>query len=126
LWQILMNNVIRQFSCFIACMLLLIFSAVQLTELLHSHAEQNHCAQSAITKKAHSDTPIIKYIAKCKFCKDLSHKQIHHFYTIATFSVNIEACVAISRQHPAAQQLFETAIHCWTNKGPPYAASFIS
>lgn len=118
-----MSSVVRQFSCFIACMLLLIFSTVQLTELLHSHAEENHCAQSLTVKKNNSDAAITKYIAKCKFCKDLAHKQLHHFYTTVPTSVVMLTSFATKPQHGAAQKLFETAIHCWTNKGPPSSYS---
>ena len=118
-----MNSTIRQFSFFITCMLLLIFSTVQLTELLHSHAEENHCAQSLTIKKYNGSAAVAKYIAKCKFCKDLAHKQLHHFYTAVPSSVVILKSFPIKRQHGAAQKLFETAIHCWTNKGPPSSYS---
>ena len=116
----------RQASCLIACILLLIFSVTQFAEALHHHVDGQEHAQISAIKKNTTSAHSIKLVSACKFCKDLSHLQLHYFDTAVMAYSYIPATVLMPVQPDTAQQLFDTAVHLWTNKGPPSSLSFIS
>jgi len=116
----------RQASCLIACILLLIFSVTQFAEALHHHVDEQEHAQVSAIKKHNTSKQGIKLVSACKLCKDLSHLQLHYFDMGEMAYSYIPAAVLMPVQPDTAQQLFDTAVNLWTNKGPPSSLSFIA
>ncbi len=100
-------------------LLLLIFSVVQLLPVLHHHTETLkvafHPAAENTSSKHVIDTPA----ADCLICDFIAHKQADYpsTFTALTFTAFEVKPITLSTTH--FQQLFETAVHTWTNKGPP-------
>lgn len=116
----------RQASCLIACILLLIFSVTQFAEALHHHVDEQEHVQVSAIKKHTTSTHGIKLVSACKLCKDLTHLQHHYFDNSVLTYIYVPAMVLIPVQPDTAQQLFDTAVNLWTNKGPPSSLFIIS
>jgi len=106
-------------SVFVAYLLLLTFSTIQVTEVIHNHVEDHHVPSHEGLKKQTPEITLADAVQKCKFCKDLSSQQIaFHPLEINTFDFEVtrpSTAVGAVYEH----KLFETAVNTWTNKGPP-------
>ncbi len=109
----------RSFHKYTAFFLLLIFSAVQVIQCLHHHAEENHAAFSV--KDDHHSSGAQFHIAdvKCELCDYLRDHQPRCFFPKQP---PFDVVFNIPPRTPSAsftESLFERAVHTWTNKGPP-------
>jgi hypothetical protein len=102
-------------------LLLLIFSVVQLLPVLHHHTENLrvtfHRAAENTSGKYAIDTPA----PDCLICDYVAHKQADYPSTFNPITLTVFAAKSITLNTDRYQQLFETAVHTWTNKGPPTA-----
>lgn len=103
----------------IAFFLLLIFSAVQVVQCLHSHADDTY--SSSIVKDTHntSDKAIHQADTKCKVCDYIQNQQSRHFCQDAPSQLAVLNVKPIIISVDFSESLFERAVHIWTNKGPP-------
>lgn len=99
--------------------MLLIFSVVQLLPALHDHDEIVRKSVTTISEKASGkhtiDTPAID----CLICDFIAHKQVDYPSEFRTPAFTVFTVKPLSLNTNLCQKLFKTAVHTWTNKGPP-------
>jgi hypothetical protein len=98
-------------------LLLLIFSAVQVLPALHHHTETLHISQHTAFK--HSEYKIDKHTSDCLICNFVAHKQIDLPINFAEFTIAYNPGKPLVLDIDYSQHYFQSAVHTWTNKGPP-------
>jgi hypothetical protein len=100
-------------------LLLLIFSIVQLLPVLHHHPEIRKTSLTTVSGNTSGKHTIDTPAPDCLICDFIAHKQADYpsTFTALTFTVFAVKPITLNTDH--SQQLFETAVHTWTNKGPP-------
>lgn len=55
----------------------------------------------------------------CSICTFLAHKQIDHPSNFAELTIDYQPGKPLVLAIGYTQQIFQSAVHTWTNKGPP-------
>lgn len=114
-----MHKLRSNLSVFVAYLLMFAFSAIQVTEVLHNHVDDHHVPSTVSLKQQDAELSLADALQKCKICKDLSSRQIA-FEPLEVSSYNFNLGIhAEPLKAVYKQNLFETAVNTWTNKGPP-------
>ncbi len=130
MWALIVMTDFRSLNNYIALLLLLIFSAAQLAQCIHSHHEET-CSvslgkNSKVIKPVKdiyntSNTEINKAEIKCKVCDYIQNHQSrylsnHQGLASLIFQTKLPVLPA-----SFTESLFDRCVHTWTNKGPPIA-----
>lgn len=107
-----------KYKQFFAFFLLLLFTFMQAGAALHVHLnDQGH--QGLASSKTSSKHFLIKGTSKCRLC-EYNHHRMPDLAT-ATQLISLKCVLTAFRSLKVnyIQRFFETAVHTWTNKGPP-------
>lgn len=115
----LLTLVQKKTTYFTSILLLLIFTAIQLIGMLHTHPEFSARKEKVIVKTEKSSTQVSKFNIKCKICTLVFHKHQYELPLSTVFSFQLQMIKQRVYQVSNCHKLFETAVNCWTNKGPP-------
>jgi hypothetical protein len=103
----------------VSLLLLLIFSVIQVLPALHHHSEADTAYQKSFSKQNSSKHSLNKHSADCLICDFVANKQLDYPSDLSAVTVHLFAGKPVTLNADYCQQLFETAVHTWTNKGPP-------
>ncbi|RYY06005.1 MAG: hypothetical protein EOP43_07530 [Sphingobacteriaceae bacterium] len=104
---------------FASLFLLLVFTTVQLLQAVHVHLDIKHnktaiSQPGKICKKSFS-----KQVSKCLICDYFHHQQDSKVPGLIHFSFTCYAVKPLLFNTGYAQNIIESSVHTWTNKGPP-------
>ena len=98
-------------------LLLLMFSVIQIVPALHHHTDTVNSSQ--VSAEISGKHTLGSHSADCLICNFLAHKQVDYPSQFSALSISIFVTKPVTCNTDYSRQLFETAVHSWTNKGPP-------
>ena len=100
-------------------LLLLVFSVIQVLPAFHLHTETVNISHSAASDGLSASHVIDNDAPDCLICDFIANKQLDYPSTFEVVGVSILGSKPVTLNADYSQQLFETAVHTWSNKGPP-------
>ena len=98
--------------------LLLLFSVMQILPALHHHNEVAHSIQQSSYHHG-QEFKVDKHNSDCLICSFIAYKQIDYPSNFSELTLDYHAGKPVILNSNFSQQLFKSAVHTWTNKGPP-------
>ncbi|WP_443936798.1 hypothetical protein [Pedobacter sp. MW01-1-1] len=99
-------------------LLLLVFSALQILPSIHFHSHSS-AKKYVSLEKSSAKQLLTEDENDCSICDFVIHKHIEFQETPSPIMVTCFATKEVKMITGYQQQLFERAVHTWTNKGPP-------
>ncbi|WP_256011663.1 hypothetical protein [Desertivirga xinjiangensis] len=97
--------------------MLLLFIGMQLLQAIH--AFEDHSFSSFDTGSGHSKHQVFKQQEKCFVCDYNQHRSQEFMWDFEPVNFNCSILGYRMLRVGYSQSIYQTAVHAWTNKGPP-------
>jgi hypothetical protein len=108
------NHINEKLNKLAAYLLALLFIAIPMLPLLHSHGQTTD-----IVTSTEGETPVVKITGRCKLCHFLAHKQIKDYQLEDAFEVVVPILLHITANTTLVAINYSFTLNGFTNKGPP-------